>query len=82
MPFETHGPLLELRAMRHPCLALGASAVIPNDTLLGLDHPASACERATCLVVTGPNMGGKSTVLRQTCLAALMAQVTGPLNPQ
>eukprot|EP00928_Gymnodinium_smaydae_P054590 TRINITY_DN38335_c0_g1_i1.p1 TRINITY_DN38335_c0_g1~~TRINITY_DN38335_c0_g1_i1.p1 ORF type:complete len:1104 (-),score=166.63 TRINITY_DN38335_c0_g1_i1:293-3604(-) len=61
---------LELRGCLHPVAAakLGAGFV-PNDTVLG------ACDEPSVVVVTGPNMGGKSTVLRQTCVAVIMAQV-------
>jgi DNA mismatch repair protein MSH6 len=68
---ESETPVLDLRGCRHPVAAstLGDSFV-PNDTQLNTQEvPASA------LLVTGPNMGGKSTVLRQTCLAVVMAQV-------
>ena len=41
---------------------------IPNDCLLGGDGPRQA-------VVTGPNMGGKSTYLRQAALIVLLAQI-------
>jgi len=54
--------------MRHPCVTLSNSrAFVPNDTLI---DPSQ-----TLLLVTGPNMGGKSTLLRQTCVAVILAQV-------
>ena len=40
---------------------------IPNDINIG--------KPSNTILITGPNMGGKSTLLRQTCLAAIMAQV-------
>ena len=46
--------------MRHPCIKLEPGKhIVPNDTLIetGLDKKAT-------LLVTGPNMGGKSTILR------------------
>merc|ERR1740121_3005201 len=54
---------LELRNCRHPIAAakLG-TAFVPNDTFMNTPDVPSV------LVVTGPNMGGKSTVLRQTCI--------------
>ena len=60
--------VLEYRAGRH----LGverSSAVpfVPND--LALD------ERTRMLIVTGPNMGGKSTYMRQTALIAILAHI-------
>ena len=55
---------------RHPCVELlhPAERFIPNDAYLdNVD--------AQILIVTGPNMGGKSTYLRQTALIALLGQV-------
>ncbi|EGD83460.1 hypothetical protein PTSG_04067 [Salpingoeca rosetta] len=62
--------VLDLREMRHPTLQHSSSITdyIPNDTHLG-------GEEATTMVLTGPNMGGKSTLLRQTCIAVIMAQL-------
>jgi len=66
---------LELRGCRHPVAAskMGAGFV-PNDTCLNASGVPSV------LVVTGPNMGGKSTVLRQTCIAVIMAQLGMRVN--
>jgi len=60
---------LRVASLRHPAapaLAGGASAFVPNDTSLGGDAPP-------VLLLTGPNMGGKSTLLRQLCLAVILA---------
>eukprot|EP00347_Sterkiella_histriomuscorum_P024111 403332270 len=58
------------------------SHFIPNDTIIGrLDqsqqHITSNYEdnQPNILLLTGPNMGGKSTLLRQTCLAVIIAQI-------
>jgi len=60
---ETGGePLLELRNAVHPCLISTGKTFIPNDTVLG-----TAENPAKFVLVSGPNMGGKSTLLRQTC---------------
>ncbi len=48
--------------------ALGGQAFVPNDT--GLD-----CGDAQILLVTGPNMAGKSTYIRQVALITLLAQI-------
>jgi len=62
---------LVVREGRHPVVEqLLSSDFIPNDTLL------DPVERQV-LLLTGPNMGGKSTYLRQVALITLMAQTGG-----
>ncbi len=65
---------LEIRDGRHPVLdqTLGDDFV-PNDTLMDGDN-------ARVFVVTGPNMAGKSTYIRQVALITLLAQ-TGSFVP-
>ena len=59
---------ISLKEMIHPCVTLtNKKNFIPNDTLL--DNQ----DNQSLLLVTGPNMGGKSTLLRQTALAAILA---------
>eukprot|EP00879_Flechtneria_rotunda_P025746 GHRR01027386.1.p1 GENE.GHRR01027386.1~~GHRR01027386.1.p1 ORF type:complete len:1037 (+),score=479.42 GHRR01027386.1:1366-4476(+) len=61
--------------LRHPAgLASTAyGSFVPNDIQLGGDAPSF-------ILLTGPNMGGKSTLLRQVCLAAVLAQVRKSLK--
>ncbi len=64
---------IDIRGGRHPVVEKVADVVfIPNDTLLG--------EGRRMLMITGPNMGGKSTYMRQTALITLMA-FTGSFVP-
>ena len=65
-------PCIEIRAGRHPVVEArmaetGAGSFIPNDTLLG--------PKARLQVITGPNMGGKSTYMRQVAVIALLASM-------
>ena len=55
---------------RHPVVEqmLKGSMFVPNDTTLN-------CGADRCLIITGPNMAGKSTYMRQNALIALMAQI-------
>ena len=59
----------DIKRGRHPVIELTQASVpfTPNDSYL---HPDKAL-----IILTGPNMGGKSTFLRQTALITLMAQV-------
>jgi len=74
--------MMELRKCGHPVVAmkLGA-AFVPNDVLLNLGT-SEAQAHSNIVVVTGPNMGGKSTVLRQTCVAVIMAQLGCRVNAE
>ncbi len=60
---------LEIEDGRHPVVeALSKDRFVPNDCLLDGDQNRT-------MVITGPNMAGKSTYLRQTALIALMAHI-------
>ena len=81
---ETHGhvrpeltdePVLEIEEGRHPVVErmLGAGRFVPND--LGVRaHAGAVGGLARFLLVTGPNMGGKSTVMRMAALITILAQ--------
>ena len=63
--------VLDIKEGRHPVienLMASGDRYIPND--LYLDH-----EKQQIIIVTGPNMSGKSALLRQTALIVLMAQI-------
>jgi DNA mismatch repair protein MutS2 len=66
-------PIVDLRQARHPLLALthaaakGTGAVVANDVALG--GPSAAI-----LIVSGPNAGGKTVLMKTVGLAALMAR--------
>ena len=59
--------VFNLRDMVHPCAALDNEAFVANDLIVeeGID----------IFLITGSNMGGKSTFLRQSCIAIIMAQM-------
>jgi len=65
-------PSLEIEAGRHPVVQArlaetGGAEFMPNDCKLDA--------RTRLLVITGPNMGGKSTFMRQVALIALLAAI-------
>ncbi|HVY63323.1 MAG TPA: DNA mismatch repair protein MutS [Gammaproteobacteria bacterium] len=68
LPALVEEPKLEYRAGRHLGVQQSSSApFVPND--LTLD------EHQRMLIITGPNMGGKSTYMRQTALIAILAHI-------
>ncbi|KAH9374422.1 hypothetical protein HPB48_014060 [Haemaphysalis longicornis] len=66
-------PSVRIQGGRHPCLLqhLGADTLVPNDLVLG--HPEE-CPPLVALI-TGPNMGGKSTLMRQAGLLLIIAHM-------
>jgi DNA mismatch repair protein MutS len=63
------GTALAFEELRHPVVErlAAAGAFVPNDVHLD-------AAGARMMIVTGPNMAGKSTVMRQTALAVILAQ--------
>jgi DNA mismatch repair protein MutS len=57
--------VLEIEAGRHPVVEAQIDDFVPNDTKLAADR--------RLLLITGPNMGGKSTYMRQVALIVLLA---------
>src|SRR5699024_9625792 len=70
-PEIKEGNILDIHAGRHPVieqqLPLG-EVYVPNDVFLD-------DEDQQIMIITGPNMAGKSALLRQTALIVLMAQM-------
>jgi len=64
-PAFTATPGLAIRGGRHPVVERQVEEFIPNDLVLRPDR--------RLLIVTGPNMGGKSTYMRQAAVIALLA---------
>ena len=70
-PVVDAGSVLDIRAGRHPVIETlmpPGEEYVPND--IRLDSSATQI-----MILTGPNMSGKSALLRQTALIVLMAQV-------
>ncbi len=57
-----------IRDGRHPVVEKAIAGFVPNDTRMD-------CEENQFLLITGPNMAGKSTYMRQTALIVIMAQI-------
>ncbi|KAK4247137.1 muts domain V-domain-containing protein [Corynascus novoguineensis] len=60
--------VVEFKELRHPCMINTVTDFIPNDIKLGGDE-------AKINLLTGANAAGKSTILRMSCIAVIMAQI-------
>ena len=68
-PIMTDGNEIIIKDGRHPVVEkmMKDTPFVPNDTMLD-------CKENRCAIITGPNMAGKSTYMRQVALIVLMAQ--------
>ncbi len=67
-PVMNAGTMIDITDGRHPVVEkMLDSPFVPNDTRLD-------CADNRCAIITGPNMAGKSTYMRQVALISLMAQ--------
>ena len=69
-PIMTEDGIIDIKDGRHPVVEANLinESFIPNDTYLDNN-------KEHLLIITGPNMSGKSTYLRQTALIVLLAQI-------
>jgi len=67
-PEVTDSDVISIKEGRHPVVEQMIPDFVPNDARLD-------CEQESLLIVTGPNMAGKSTYMRQVALICLMAQM-------
>ncbi|MCH8940346.1 MAG: DNA mismatch repair protein MutS [Chloroflexi bacterium] len=69
-PILTDDGIMEVVGGRHPVVerVIPSGTFVPNDITLGGDG-------ASLMMLTGPNMAGKSTYIRQVALITLMAQI-------
>ncbi len=67
-PQVNEGCAVIIRDGRHPVVERAILGFVPNDTLMD-------CKENQFLLLTGPNMAGKSTYMRQTALIIIMAQI-------
>lgn len=65
---EDERSMLEFEGLRHPTMLTSVTDFIPNDISLGGSSP-------NIDLLTGANAAGKSTILRMTCIAVILAQV-------
>lgn len=74
MPEWVDYPLLEISAGTHPVVVENTTHFTPNDCKMN--------DKRRLMLITGPNMGGKSTFMRQTALIVLLAHIGSPVPAQ
>lgn len=68
-PTMLAGSELKITDGRHPVVeAVLDAPFVPNDTFLD-------CDKNRCAIITGPNMAGKSTYMRQVAIISILAQI-------
>ena len=69
-PVISNNGIINIKEGRHPVVEalLDGAPFVPNDTLLDMNDNR-------CAIITGPNMAGKSTYMRQIALITLLAQI-------
>ncbi len=68
-PVINNDGIIKIIAGRHPVVeAISSTPFVSNDTLLNLNDDR-------CAVITGPNMAGKSTYMRQVAIITILAQM-------
>ncbi|MBQ0018726.1 MAG: DNA mismatch repair protein MutS [Clostridiales bacterium] len=69
-PLVNDSDIIDIKKGRHPAVeeAIGAGMFVSNDTYINNSDNSM-------LIITGPNMSGKSTYMRQTAVIILMAQI-------
>ncbi|CAF1182110.1 unnamed protein product [Adineta steineri] len=67
---------INIRDGKHPCmLQKSTDTFIPNDIILADKSSNEIWQTKPLVLVTGPNMGGKSTLMRETAVLAILAHV-------
>ena len=69
-PVINDGDIIDIKDGRHPAVEqlLGSGMFVSNDTYMNMSDKSM-------LIITGPNMSGKSTYMRQTAVIVLMSQI-------